>query len=93
MLKAWASFPWERAPILPKISLTVQALIEGIKETAIKYLIEAFKQLKMMMKNQWICCLKIWRRFNDDRSLFYFPEIIKNSIGNHHYIGLVLLLI
>jgi len=47
----------------------------------------------MMLKHKWIGYFKILRCFNHNRPFFYLPKIIKDSIGNHHDVSFILLII
>lgn len=47
-------FPWERFPKSPKVSIAIEALVEGIEKTPIKYFIEAFEIIKILLEKSHI---------------------------------------
>lgn len=70
MIEYWSSFPRKWSTILSEITLTIQALIEGIKKTAIEYLVKTFQQFELVLEDDSIRVIEMLRNFNHDRFLF-----------------------
>lgn len=90
VVEDWGALPGEGAAVLTEVPLAVQAFIEGIEETAVEDLVEAFKELKLMLEDNSIGLVEVLRDLDHYRPFFQLPEGVEDSVGDYHYIGLVL---
>jgi hypothetical protein len=86
------SFPRERLSVLSEIPLAVQTFIKSVEQTPVEDLIKAFEKLELMLEDNSVGLVEVRRNLDNDRPLFYLPKDIEDPIGNHHDIGLILII-
>ena len=91
MVKGRSTLPGKGTTVLSEVSLTIETFVEGVEETPVEDLVEAFKELKLVLEDDCIWLVEVRRNLHHNRLLLQLPEGIENTIRDNHDIGLILI--